>query len=255
MAQFDLEKFTQTQLSILSGGVESLQQGRFELTWSIRIARIVGYGLLALAFLDLIETFIGLDVNNALSRFQTIGTLVDRVPVTFIGLLLVFLGGLDERNKWEALLLKFLSWLALVVGILFILLIPVGIGSTMQANNTLTTQIDTQYKEKLSQANGTEQRLKQAAPEAVVDVIKRQGGSVEGKTPQELKDKVLSGISQLKTQLKVQADAEKSQQRKALLKKSVKLNLGALLSGALFISLWKGSSRVRTVNSTKKQKV
>jgi hypothetical protein len=254
MTQFDLEKFTQTQLSILSGGVESLQQGRFELTWSIRIARIIGYGLLVLAFLDLIETFMSLDVNNALSLFQTIGTLVDRVPVTFIGLLLVFLGGLDERNKWEALLLKFLSWLTLVVGILFILLIPVGIGSTMQANNTSTTQIDAQYKEKLSQLNGTEQRLKQAAPEAVADVIKRQGGSVEGKTPQQLKDKVVSDIGQLKTQLQFQANAEKSKQRKALLKKSVKLNVGALLSGALFISLWKGSSIARAFKSAKKQK-
>ncbi len=196
-----------------------------------------------------------LDLNNAPSRFQTIGTLVERVPVTFIGLLLVFLGGLDERNKWEVLLLKFLSWLTLVVGILFILLIPVEIGSTMQVNNTLTTQIDTQYQEKLSQANRTEQRLKQATPEDVADVIKRQGGSVEGKTPQELKDKVVLGINQFKTQLKVQVDAEKFQQTKALLKKSVKLNIGALLSGVLFISAWKASSRVRGIKSNRKQKV
>jgi hypothetical protein len=232
--------------------VESLQQGRFEVAWSIRIARIVGYGLLVLAFLDLIETSFALDLKNALPRIQTIGTLVDRVPVTFIGLLLVFLGGLDERKKWEALVLKFLSWLTLFVGILFILLIPVGIVSTMQADSTLATQIDAQYRQKISQADGTEQKVKQTSPEAIVDIIKRQGASVEGKTPQELKDKLVLNIGQLKAQFKVQANVEKSQQRKALIKKSAKSNIGALLSGALFISLWKGSKSVRTVKLNKK---
>jgi hypothetical protein len=251
MAELDLEKFAHTQLSKLSGAVEFLQQGRFELTWSIRIARILGYGLLVLAFFDLIETFMSLELMNALSQFQTIGTLVERVPVTLIGLVLVFLGGLDERNKWELLLLKILSWLTLLVGILFILLIPLGIGNTVQINNILVAQVNTQYEQKISQVKGFEDRLRQATPENVLDVIKRQGGSAAGKTPQQIKDELLSKVDKSKAEFKTQADASKWQQQKSYLKKAVKWNLGALISGFLFISIWKYTDRIRTARVNK----
>ena len=246
MAELDLEKFAHTQLSNLSGAVKSLQQGRFELTWSIRIARILGYGLLVLAFFDLIETFMSLELMNALSQFQTIGTLVERVPVTLIGLVLVFFGGLDERNKWELLLLKILSWLTLLVGILFILLIPLGIGNTVQINNILVAQVNTQYEQKISQAKGFEEQVKQATPENILDVVKRQGGSVADKTPQQIKDELLSKVDKSKAEFKTQADASKWQQQKSYLKKSVKWNLGALITGFLFISIWKYTDRIRT---------
>lgn len=251
MAELDLDKLAHTQLSKLSGAVEFLQQGRFELTWSIRIARILGYGLLVLAFFDLIETFMSLELMNALSQFQTIGTLVERVPVTLIGLVLVFLGGLDERNKWELLLLKILSWLTLLVGILFILLIPLGIGNTVQINNILVAQVNTQYEQKISQVKGFEDRLRQATPENVLDVIKRQGGSVVGKTPQQIKDELLSKVDKSKGEFKTQADASKWQQQKGYLKKAVKWNLGALISGFLFISIWKYTDRIRTARVNK----
>jgi hypothetical protein len=245
MAELE-EKFAHTQLSNLSGTVEFLQQGRFELTWSIRIARILGYGLLILAFFDLIETFMSLELMNALSQFQTIGTLVERVPVTLIGLVLVFFGGLDERNKWELLLLKCLSWLTLLVGVLFILLIPLGIGNTVQINNILVAQVNTQYEQKISQAKGFEERVKQATPENILDVVKRQGGSAAGKTPQQIKDEILSKVDKSKAEFKTQADASKWQQQKSYLKKAVKWNLGALISGFLFISIWKYTDRIRT---------
>lgn len=250
MAELE-EKFAHTQLSNLSGAVEFLQQGRFELTWSIRIARILGYGLLVLAFFDLIETFMPLELMNALSQFQTIGTLVERVPVTLIGLVLVFFGGLDERNKWELLLLKILSWLTLLVGILFILLIPLGIGNTVQINNILTAQVNTQYEQKISQVKGFEDRLKQATPENILDVVKRQGGSVVGKNPQQIKAELLSKVDKSKAEFKTQADASKWQQQKSYLKKAVKWNLGALISGFLFISIWKYTDRVRTARMSK----
>ncbi len=250
MAELE-EKFAHTQLSNLSGAVELLQQGRFELTWSIRIARILGYGLLVLAFFDLIETFTSVEFMNAVSQFQTIGTLVERVPVTLIGLVLVFFGGLDERNKWEFLLLKCLSWLTLLVGILFILLIPLGIGNTVQINNILVAQVNTQYEQKISQAKGFEERLKQATPESILDIVKRQGGSVTGKTPQQIKDELLSKVDKSKAEFKTQADASKLQQQRGWLKKSVKWNLGALISGFLFISIWKYTDRVRTARISK----
>ncbi|NJM68571.1 MAG: hypothetical protein HC851_24365 [Acaryochloris sp. RU_4_1] len=50
-----------------------------------------------------------------------------------------------------------------------------------------------------------------------------------------------------KERLQTQAQSTTSSQRIDLLKRSVKWNLGALVSGALFIYLWRGTgwSRIR----------
>lgn len=246
MSDIDNNKQVHLQLSKLGGAVESLKYGSFELMSSIRILRFIGYGMLGLALFDLIETAITTsNFGNAITMLQLAGTVVEKSPVSLLGLALVLIGGLNERYKWERFLLKFLSWLTLLVGILYILLIPLAIANTVLVNNVVNTTIDSQYKEKLKQASEFEERFKLATPEAIQDIVKRQGGSLGDKSPQQLKEKILADVNQSKAQLKAQSDAAKSQQQKSWLVKSIKWNLGALIAGTLFISIWKYTQWVR----------
>lgn len=246
MSDIDNDKQVHLQLSKLGGTVESLKYGSFELMSSVRILRLIGYGMLGLALFDLIETVISnSNFGNAISMLQLIGAFVEKSPVSLLGLGLVLIGGLNERYKWERFLLKVLSWLTLLVGILYILLIPLAIANTVLVNNVVNTYIDGQYQQKLTQASGFEERFKQATPEAVEEIVKRQGGSLGDKSPQQLKDKILADVNQSKAQLKSQADAAKSQQKKSWLTKSIKWNLGALIAGTLFISIWKYTTWIR----------
>lgn len=246
MSDIDNDKQVHLQLSKLGGAVESLKYGSFELMSSVRILRLIGYGMLGLALFDLIETVISnSNFGNAISMLQLIGAFVEKSPVSLLGLGLVLIGGLNERYKWERFLLKVLSWLTLLVGILYILFIPLAIANTVLVNNVVNTTIDSQYKEKLKQASEFEQRFKLATPEAIQDIVKRQGGSLGDKTPEQLKDKILADVNQSKAQLKAQADATKSQQRKSWLVKSIKWSIGALIAGTLFITIWKCTDWVR----------
>ena len=101
--------------------VERLWQFGNNLLKSIRILRWVGYGLLVLFLFDLVETLVPLRLMNPVWEFQTMGTLVEIAAVPLIALGLVFFGEGISRAKLERPVLKSLSWLALLYGIVKIL--------------------------------------------------------------------------------------------------------------------------------------
>ncbi|MBW4562205.1 MAG: HpsJ family protein [Mojavia pulchra JT2-VF2] len=219
--------------------VQELQEFAFSQTVSINILRTLGYGLLILALFDVVEMFVPPNFMNPAWEFQTFGSLVERVPVPLIGLALVFYGELHSRSKWELLSLKLLSWLTLLLAVIFLVLIPLGIGNTVRLNKQSIAQVNNLSQQQLSRAEQVEQQLNQATPEQLGTFLKRQGRSFDGKNPQEVKTQILSEVSKAKAQIKTQAKATQSSQRLTLIKSSVKWNLGALVSAALFFSFWK----------------
>ncbi|BAY44117.1 hypothetical protein SAMD00079811_17110 [Scytonema sp. HK-05] len=225
--------------------VQELQDFAFSQQSSMTIVRVLGYGLLLLALFDIIVMFIPPNFMNPAWEFQTIGALVERVPVPLIGLVLVFFGELHSRTKWEIPILKVLSWLTLVFGILFFLLIPLGLTNTIRLNTQSTAQIQTVSTQQASQAEQLEQQVSKASPEQISNFLKSQGRKIDGKTPDELKNQLLSEVSQAKKQIKTQAEATQSLRGLNLIKTSAKWNLGALVAGTLFILIWKGTRWAR----------
>ncbi|MEB3181102.1 MAG: HpsJ family protein [Nostocaceae cyanobacterium] len=221
--------------------VEEFQEFGFTLLRSISVLRFLGYCLLVLALFDVVEMFVPPNFMNPAWEFQTIGGLVERVPVTLIGLGLVFYGENYSRSKWELPFLNFLSWLILLLGILFILFIPLGISNTIRLNHQIAVQVNNQYTQQMSRAEQMEKQLNQATPEQINQILKSQGGSSDSQKPEELKSEFADKLSQGKEQLKTQAAATKSAQSLNLLKKSVKWNLGALISATFFITIWKAT--------------
>lgn len=225
--------------------VQELQEFAFSQTGSTKILRILGYGLLLLALFDVVEMLFPPNFMNPAWEFQTFGSLVERVPVPLIGFALIFYGEMYSRSKWEFLSLKLFSWLTLLLAVIFLLLIPLGIGNTVRLSKQSATQITTASQQQLTQAAQVEQQLNQATPEQINEFLKSQGRSLDGKSPQEVKTQILSDVSKAKAQIKTQAERTQSSQRLNLLKNSVKWNLGALVSAALFFSFWKATNWAR----------
>lgn len=225
--------------------VQELQEFAFNQQGSMTILRVLGYGLLLLTFFDILEMFIPPNFMNPAWEFKTIGALVERVPVPLIGLALVFFGERYSRKKLEIPILKVLSWLTLVFGILFFLLIPLGLTNTIRLNTQSTAQIETVSTQQASQAEQLEQQVNQASPEQIGKFFKSQGRKIDGKSPNELKNQLLSEVSQAKKQIKTQAEATQSLRGLNLIKTSAKWNLGALVAGTLFIFIWKGTRWAR----------
>ncbi|HIK06666.1 MAG TPA: hypothetical protein IGS40_18450 [Trichormus sp. M33_DOE_039] len=241
MTDFDISKVIETEVSKLQNSVKSIDSS----LEFVGVCRLIGYGMLVLALFDLIETFVPPNFMNPGWEFQTMGKIVERVAVPLIALVFVFLGKLEKRAKWELRLLPILSYLTLLVALLYILLIPMGVVNTIRLYNNNVNQVNNQYNQQLSQANQLQKRLSEATPTEIENLLKSQGRSLNGQKPEAIKDQIVSGITQAKQQLKTQADTTKSASRLGLFRSSVKWNLGALISAALFFTFWKGTSWAR----------
>jgi len=207
----------------------------------------VGYGLLVLALFDFMHILVPLRLMNPMWEIQTIGALVERVPVPLLGLMLVFYGETSFRKKWEITFLKVLSWASLLVGVLFLLLIPLVVVNTVRIDKQITYQTSTQVSQQLSELQQLENQVNKGTDKDLNILATRlnQGRQVDVKDPQELKSRLLSEITKAKKTIQPQTTAALADRRLALLKNSIKWLLGSLVSGVLFIYIWANTSWTR----------
>jgi len=216
--------------------------------FSIYRLRWIGYGLLILSVLDTIATLIPANFGNRLWELQTIGALVERVPVPLLAMALIFFGEGYDRRSLENPFLKLLSWVCLLLGLVFLLMLPLGIFGTIYVNSQNNQQIDNQAKQQFAQLQQVEERLTKGSPQDLKNLaaeLTRLGVQADTQNPQQLKDQILSRITPAKERLQTQKAAVESSQRLGLFKNAVKWLLGALISSVLFFTLWRGTDWAR----------
>ena len=211
-------------------------------TQTTLLVRLLGYGLLALALIDDVYIIIPPRFTDPNWELQTIGKLVENVAILLTGLIFVFYRRQGYIRIREQKFLGFLSWVSLLVGLLYLLIIPLGIADTWRiyyANKAQTSaqvsqqsQRLEQVKDKLNQAT-TDEQLKQ-----LVASLTPQGRLFKINNSQAFKDQFLTKISQNQQSIKIEAENAQKNQVQTLLKNSLKWNLGALTAGVLFIWIW-----------------
>lgn len=224
--------------------VDKLGSFSLNMLRSVVLCRLIGYGFLILFFLDLGAIFIPPNFLNPDWEFQTLGEVVERVAIPFLALLFIFYGGNYLRKTWEHFVLTTLSWLCLLAGVLFILAVPLGIINTIRIDTQATNAIMQQTNQKLEILQQVEKRLKDIKSKQEMQVLI--GELTNNNAPliesdQQLaqaKSNLAQFITNSRSQLNVQTKLTNNQRRKALLKQSVKWNLGALISGILFVITW-----------------
>lgn len=232
--------------------VEILWTAVSRLTKSTHILRSIGYGLLVLAAFDLFDALIPANFTNPIWEFETLGSLVEQVPIPLIGLALVCIGEKEGRGKWEYVPLKLASWLALLFGILFMLLVPLGVFNTFRINNLNNQQITTRENQGLNQVKAIQKQLQEVTSldqmEALLQRLGQNGSypEITGAGQLETTKKQLnSGFESSKTEIISGAKDKRRTQQLKLFKKSLKWNLGALISSLLFLSVWRGTPWAR----------
>lgn len=214
---------------------------------SIYRLRWVGYGLLLLALFDVIQLLLPLDYQNPVWVLQTVGAIVERVPVPLLGLLLIFFGEDAERTSIEDILLKVLRWATLLLAIGFLAMVPLGVAYTLRIDNQNNQQIAALQQRQTTQLETVEQRVTKGSAEDIKNLgteLNRMGLPVDPQKPDELKTKILERISTAKTQVPTQAKLTQDNQRLALFKNSVKWNIGALVSSVLLFIIWRSTGWV-----------
>jgi len=213
--------------------------------WSFGpLFRIAGYALLALSLLDLIEMFVPPRFTDPAWEFQLVNNLVERVPVPLLGLVLVLVGEQSFR------IFKFLSWACLVVGLLFLLLVPLAASSAWRIERLNQLQ----YNQQTAQIQQIKAQLNQATTDAEINNalarLNPQGPPPEINNPQETKRQILGKIAQAEQIAKAQI-ANRAGTTQTRLKRTVKSILGALVSAAVFLTIWRKTRKVLRASKPK----
>ncbi len=211
---------------------------------SIYRLRWVGYGLLLFALVDTVQLFYPPDLTNPVWELQTMGALVERLPVSLLGLVMVFFAEDYNRKRLEYLLLKIVSWLSLLLAIGSLLLLPLGINNTLRINKDNNQRIEAQAQQRLAELEQIENQVGQGSTEDLrnlAEQLNSLGLPVDTSKTQELKSEILSRIESRKKVLPAQTEATRKNQLRVLLKNSVKWNFGALIGSVLFLYIWLGT--------------
>lgn len=205
------------------------------------LLNLLGYGLMAFALVDYIHTIIPLRITDPGWEFQTIGALVEHSAVPLLGLILVFYRHEGHIGKWEKKFLGFFSWISLLLGLLYLLMLPLGVADTWRIYHRSNAQIAAQLSQQSQQFQQIKGQLNQAKTDEQIEQlvsVTTQGRPPQIKNPQEFKKQYLAQVDQAQWKMQSQAKTVQKNQTQALLKNSVKWNLGALISATLFLSIW-----------------
>ena len=229
----------------LTEEVEDLREFSFSLQQSLSLLHWIGYGLLVLVLLDYIEILVPPNFRNLSWGFQTLGAMVERVAFLLLGLVLAFYGEKNKRAKWELSGLKFLSWVAFYLGVLYLILVPWGIFTTVAIQQNSNQQIMAQAKQSLEQIQRIEDQVEKATTleemEAIFRLLERQEYFAELKNsrpPAQIKKDLGSLLVVKEAQVKAQAQSAQASELSKILKPSLKWNLGALMGGLLLLRIW-----------------
>jgi hypothetical protein len=208
---------------------------------TIKLFRFIGYGFLLLSLLDIFGIFFPLRFMNPEWEVQTITSLVERVAAPLIGTALVFYQDLQLRSKWEFLVLKCISWAALGVGILYFLLLPLLVMDNIRLDATISSLLNNRINQQTAQADQLIQRLKKASSKTDINVLLGGQGlppDLKGKDIPQIKQNLLAKVAQEKPNIRKQTEVAFADRRFNQLKITVKIFLGAVVSGFSFIYIW-----------------
>jgi hypothetical protein len=216
---------------------------------SIFNLRIIGYILLILSFIDVVNIFIPFQFTNPVWEFQMIGALVEHAPLPLIGSIFVLFGNINNRREVEIYLLNFISWAALLAGILFLLLLPLGIKDTLRIDNQNWVQIANHSSQQITQMQQIKKVLSKATTNQdinqIIKSLNPQENTLELKNPQDVKSQLLSQMGQLEKNTNNQTQLVQNNTHKELIINSIKWNLGALICSFAFIWIWRITHWVR----------
>ncbi|ERN40034.1 hypothetical protein KR51_00035220 [Rubidibacter lacunae KORDI 51-2] len=223
---------------------------------SIFVLRWIGYGLLIFALLDLLTILYPPDFLNPRWELQTIGALVERVPVPLIGFGLVFMSDPDRRPLLERLAIQGLSLLTAILAIAYFLMVPLGIVDTVRINKQLNQETAKQIETQLEQLKPFEERIQTAAGGEVVGLARANQnvlGPLEGyrergielADTEALRAEMLARVKVIHENVEREADIARARKYRQLIENSVKWNIGALIGSALFTMIFRGTVGVR----------
>lgn len=223
------------------------------------LLRLAGYGLLLLSFSNFADALLPPKfAQDPTWEFTALGKLVSTSPVPIIGLVLVFYGESTARSPIGKKILKFLSWLSLLLSIFFIIMLLIGISAAIRINGDNDNQATAILSQQLSQLDAVKESLKNTNDanllKAVEFVEKRSPNVKLNKTkPAELRTQLETEITKSESAIKKSVEEGKIRTSRQLIKQGIKWYFEAMVSAFVLFGIW-GQTKWTRINQRRKKK-
>lgn len=211
------------------------EKSRFLFAW-------VGYGILIFTLIDFLYILIPPQFTDPVWEFQAIGQYVERIWAPLLGLSLIFYGRSGDVKLAEMQLLRLLSWLALLLSLFYLVMIPLGIKDAERLYSRLTTEANTQLSQQQQQLQQVKAQVEKATtPQQLGQLaaaLAQQGQAPSIDDPQAFKERLLFELAKAETNLTTQITGQQKTQQRNLLKQAVKWNVGALIGAIWLLIIW-----------------
>lgn len=219
---------------------------------SFALLRFIGYILLIFSIVDYLAILIPPRLTDPEWEFQTIRQLVDHVWSPLLGLAFLFLySQASVVSSRQLSILKFLSWFTLLIGIVYLLLLPLGLNNSLTFYRSINAQFANQQAKQQDQLQQLNSKLNATSSTAALNNIARslnlQQEGESSKSSQELKNQISQQIKTVSQNALTTANVAKRQQVKNLIKEAVRVNLGTVISGVCFVMFWRLTRWTRMV--------
>lgn len=223
------------------------------------LLRLAGYGLLVLALANFGEALIPPKFGQDPTwEFTTLGKLAGSSPVPIIGLVLVFYGESTARSSIGKNILKFLSWLSLVLSIFYAVMFLIGVSAAIRINNDNNTQASFVLSQQISQFTTAKENLKNSNDANLLraaETIERRVPNLKlnKSNPTELKSQLESEIAKNENDTRAKVEEEKSKTFRQLIKQAAKWYFEAIVSSIILFGIWAQTKWARGGGKRKKK--
>ncbi len=218
---------------------------------STSLSRFIGYGLLILFLMDVVEVLIGYRPFVPQSDATLVSQLIERIAVPLMAYALIFAAEPNNPGRFERGARKFISFGSLLMMAICLLLT----GLALYAGQRLSRQSGAYFQQQIVERNAVLTRLKTEMPkfnDAQVTlayrelILRPQGLAVSTAiSTAEMREKTLASIPLELEKTVSSVNSARKEARNQLLITTTKYSLGGIIAAAMFLFAWEASYPAR----------
>ncbi len=197
--------------------------------FAVTLLPLMGYIILGLILIDYIALLVQPQFFNPNWEYQTMGKIVETIWAPIIGFALIFYR--REGNTIDPKELRLLSWIsrfALLLGILYLFMVPLLVVNTVRIHELNRAGLIVQFDNNENQLEGVQEQLDRASEE-----------QIRRRFPNKNREEVLAQFQDEVKNFKEQALDNYEAQVGDLITLTVKWCLGAILGATSLILIWR----------------
>ena len=217
---------------------------------SSQIINIFGYTLLAFALLDYLNLLFPPQLMNSNWEFQTIGGMVEMSWAILLGFILVFYRRQEDYvSSRELKFLSVISWLTLLAAIAYFIMAPLLVSNALRISSRNSASINSQLTAYSEQIEQIETKLNQTSDVELQQLLATfpNKEAVANLNVEEFRQQLLTENTSQQQAATKQLQQQLKQQQKGLYKSTFKWAIGAILTGASALLIWKSTRWARVL--------